>query len=66
MFTVKIGGLRWVFLNTTRTIKDLLEKRAAVFFRRNALTLDLQLKTSHAISSRYYVWGQEVLPSQPR
>jgi hypothetical protein len=30
MFTIKIGGQRWVFLTSTRTIKDLLEKRAAV------------------------------------
>ena len=32
MFTIKIGGQRWVFLSSTRTIKELLEKRAAVRF----------------------------------
>jgi hypothetical protein len=66
MFTVKIGGLRWVFLSSTRTIKDLLEKRAAVFSCRSVLTVDLQLKTSHAISSRYYVRWQKVFLSRPR
>jgi len=30
MFTVKIGGQRWVFCNSNRVIKDLLERRAAV------------------------------------
>jgi hypothetical protein len=30
MFSIKIGGQRWVFCNSTRVIKDLLERRAAV------------------------------------
>lgn len=34
MFTIKIGGTRMVFLTSTRTIKDLLERRAAVLNNR--------------------------------
>ena len=30
MFSIKIGGQRWVFCNSDRVIKDLLERRAAV------------------------------------
>jgi cytochrome P450 len=44
MFTIKIGGTRMVFLTSTRTIKDLLERRAAVY--RNEKT---------AINNRYTV-----------
>lgn len=37
MFTIKIGGTRMVFLTSTRTIKDLLERRAAVANAENAI-----------------------------
>jgi cytochrome P450 len=31
MFTIRLGGQTWVFVNSSRVVKDLLEKRAAVF-----------------------------------
>lgn len=37
MFTIKIGGTRMVFLTSNRTIKDLLERRAAVPNVENAI-----------------------------
>ena len=32
--TVKLGGTNWVFLNSSRTVTDLLEKRAAIYCSR--------------------------------
>jgi Cytochrome P450 len=37
MFSILIGGQRWVFLNSSRTIKELLDKRAAVQCSRREL-----------------------------
>ncbi|TVY54163.1 Cytochrome P450 monooxygenase patI [Lachnellula cervina] len=34
MFTVKFGGSTWVFLNSTRVVTDLMEKRAAIYSSR--------------------------------
>lgn len=34
MFTVKFGGTTWVFLNSSRVVTDLLERRAAVYSSR--------------------------------
>jgi hypothetical protein len=41
MFTIRLGGQTWVFVNSSRIVKDLLEKRAAVspVQTRNKLTL---------------------------
>jgi hypothetical protein len=33
-YTVKLGGYKWVFLNSSRTVNDLLEKRAAIYCSR--------------------------------
>ncbi|PVH78054.1 cytochrome P450 [Cadophora sp. DSE1049] len=34
MFTVKFGGTTWVFLNSSRVVTDLLERRAAIYSSR--------------------------------
>ncbi|KUJ13362.1 cytochrome P450 [Mollisia scopiformis] len=34
MFTCKIGGYDWVFLNSSRVVTDLLERRAAIYCSR--------------------------------
>ncbi|EXJ93192.1 hypothetical protein A1O3_01749 [Capronia epimyces CBS 606.96] len=34
MFTVKFGGSTWVFLNSSRVVNDLMEKRAAIYSSR--------------------------------
>ncbi|KAF5487264.1 Cytochrome P450 monooxygenase patI [Colletotrichum siamense] len=34
MFTCKFGGSTWVFLNSSRTVHDLLERRAAIYSSR--------------------------------
>jgi cytochrome P450 len=33
-FTVKLGASNWVFLNTSRVVNDLMEKRAAIYCSR--------------------------------
>ena len=52
MFTIKIGGQRWVFLTSTRTIKDLLEKRAAVTRIKEVAN---DRSTAHGLECRW--WG---------
>ena len=34
MFTCQIGGKTWVFLNSSRTVNDLMEKRSAIYSSR--------------------------------
>ncbi|OBT82018.1 hypothetical protein VE02_09812 [Pseudogymnoascus sp. 03VT05] len=34
MFTLKIGGFNWVFLNSSRVVTDLMERRAAIYCSR--------------------------------
>ncbi|KAI5360115.1 putative cytochrome P450 [Septoria linicola] len=34
MFTLDIGGTRWIFLNSQRVVTDLLDKRAAIYSSR--------------------------------
>jgi len=55
MFTIKIGGTRMVFLTSTRTIKDLLERRAAVSSIEMLLIVDIQFKTTYAHAWRLHV-----------
>jgi len=61
MFSIKIGGQRWVFLTSSRTIKDLLEKRAAVKpLPGCGLIVDLQFQTADAHAWRYDVrWKKD-------
>jgi hypothetical protein len=63
MFTIKIGETRWVFLTSTRTIKDLLEKRASVCSCWVLLSVDLQLETTYAHVGRYHVQWKTVISS---
>ena len=34
MFTLYMGGVRWVFLNSSKVCEDLLEKRSAIYSSR--------------------------------
>lgn len=33
-YTLEMGGVKWVFLNTTKAVDDLLEKRSAIYSSR--------------------------------
>lgn len=33
-YTLSMGGVKWVFLNTTKVVEDLLEKRSAIYSSR--------------------------------
>ncbi|KAH7117183.1 cytochrome P450 [Dactylonectria estremocensis] len=48
MFTVKIGGSYWLFLNSSRVANELLEKRAAIYSSR------MELPMAYDLASRGY------------
>ncbi|KAF0320397.1 cytochrome P450 [Colletotrichum asianum] len=43
MFTINIGGTNWLFLNSKRTVNELLEKRAAIYSSRMNLPMAYDL-----------------------
>ncbi|KAI8167049.1 Cytochrome P450 monooxygenase COX1 [Colletotrichum sp. SAR 10_70] len=42
-FTINIGGTNWLFLNSTRTVNELLDKRAAIYSSRMNLPMAYDL-----------------------
>jgi hypothetical protein len=52
LMTLQLGGTRWVFLNSSRVTRDILERRSAVFSFIDSLTSDYKLTTSMATYPR--------------
>jgi hypothetical protein len=40
MMTLQLGGMRWIFLNSSRTAKEILERRSAVILSKTQLMAD--------------------------
>jgi len=55
MFTLHMGGVKWVFLNTNKACEDLLEKRSAIYSSRPEfpMTQDIISKGNRIVLMKY-------------
>ncbi|RMJ23696.1 Cytochrome P450 [Aspergillus sp. HF37] len=55
MFTCKFGGTTWVFLNSSRVVTDLMERRAAIYSSRPPfpMTQDIMSRGSRIVLMQY-------------
>jgi Cytochrome P450 len=60
MMTLKLGGTTWVYLNSSRVTKEILEKRSAVDTLTNTSDVDHEFSTVVSVTARHSIGRKTV------